>query len=163
MSTTAVHSWKPSAARVLRITGFDPRPRGAWPASAPGTTLAWPAKDPADVLDYVYDISPAVWGDEGDSITTLDVTITPAEAGDLTLASSTTNGLLAILWLSAGQDGTTYSVTLAMSTIAGRSFQRTMVLPVISLSADPPLGTELVTQTGAPITDQTGNPLFVES
>jgi hypothetical protein len=163
MSTPAAHSWKPSAARVLTITGFDPRPRGAWPAPPPGTAAAWPAKDPADVLDYVYDIAPAVWGDEGDSITTLDITITPAEAGDLTLASSTTNGLLAILWLSAGQSGTTYSVTLAISTIAGRSFQRSVLLPCISLSTEPPLGTELVTQTGAPITDQNGNPLFVES
>ena len=92
MSTPAVHSWKPSAARMLSITGFGPRPRGAFPATPPGCAAAWPAKDPADVLDYVYDITPAFWGDDGDSIAFLDVTITPAAAGDLTLASSTSNG-----------------------------------------------------------------------
>ncbi len=163
MSTPAVHSWKPSHARVLTITGFDPRPRGAWRATPPGSAAAWPAKDPADLLDYVYDITPAVWGDDGDSIAFLDITITPDAAGDLSCTASTSNGLFAILWLSGGQSGTTYSVTLAITTLAGRSFQRTVLLPCISLSSEPPLGTELVTETGAPITDQTGNPLFVES
>ena len=54
-------------------------------------------------------------------------------------------------------------MTLAISTLAGRSFQRTVMLPCLSLSTEPPLGTELVTETGAPITDQTGNPIFIES
>jgi hypothetical protein len=162
-TTPAVHSWKPSAARTLTISGFTPRARGAGPAIPPGTTAAWPAKDPADVLDYVYDIAPAIWGDEGDSIAFLTVTISPAATGDLTLASSTTNGHQAILWLSAGQSGTTYAVTLAIGTLAGRSFQRTVMLPCLSLSTEPPLGTELVTNTGAPIVDQSGNPIFIES
>jgi hypothetical protein len=162
-ATPAVHSWKPSAARTLTISGFTPQPRGAYPATPPGTVAAWPTKDPADVLDYVYDIRPAIWGDEGDSIAFLNVTISPAAAGDLTLASSTSNGHQAILWLSAGQSGTTYAVTLAIGTLAGRSFQRTVMLPCISLSTDPPLGTELVTETGAPLVDQFGNPLFIES
>ena len=147
----------------MTICGFTPRARGASPALPPGTAAAWPAKDPADVLDYVYDISPAIWGDEGDSIAFLNVTIIPAAAGDLTLASSTSNGHQAILWLSAGQSGTTYAVTLAIGTLAGRSFQRTVMLPCLSLSTEPPLGTELVTQTGAPIVDQYGNPIFIES
>lgn len=77
--------------------------------------------------------------------------------------SSATNGQRAILWLGAGQSGTTYAVTLAIGTSAGRSFQRTVLLPCLSLSAEPPLGTELVTETGAPILDQTGHPIFIES
>jgi hypothetical protein len=162
-ATPAVHSWKPSAARTLTISGFTPRARGAYPPTPPGTAAAWPAKDPADVLDYVYDIAPAIWGDEGDSIAFLTIGITPAEAGDLTLASSTSNGHQAILWLSAGQSGTTYAVTLAIETLAGRSFQRTVMLPCLSLSTEPPLGTELVTETGAAIFDQSGNPIFIES
>jgi hypothetical protein len=162
-TTPAVQSWKPSAARTLTISGFMPRPRGACPATPPGSTAAWPTKDPADMLDYVYDISPAIWGDEGDSIAFLNITISPAAAGDLTLASSTSNGHQAILWLSAGQSGTTYAVTLAIGTLAGRSFQRTVMLPCLSLSTEPPVGTELLTNTGAPILDQSGNPIFVES
>ena len=126
---------------------------------SPGSTAAWPTKDPADVLDYVYDISPAIWGDEGDSIAFLNITISPAATGDLTLATSTSNGHQAILWLSAG----TYAVTLSIGTLAGRSFQRTVMLPCLSLSTEPPIGTELLTNTGAAIVDQSGNPLFIES
>ena len=162
-ATPAIHTWKPSAARTLIISGFMPQARGAYPAPPPGATAAWPVKDPADVLDYVYDISPAIWGDDGDSIAFLNITISPAAAGDLTLTSTTSNGHQAILWLSAGQSGTTYSVTLAIGTLAGRSFQRTVMLPCLSLSTEPPLGMELVTNTGAPIVDQSGNPIFIES
>ena len=162
-ATPAVHSWKPSAARTLTISGFTPQARGAPPATPAGSVAAWPTKDPADVLDYVYDIAPAIWGDDGDSIAFLNISIMPAAAGDLTLASSTTNGHKAILWLSAGQSGTTYAVTLAIGTLAGRSFQRTVMLPCLSLSTEPPIGTELVTDTGAAIVDQSGNPLFIES
>ena len=163
MSTPAIHSWKPTAARTLTISGFTPFARGACPPTPPGSAAAWPAKDPADVLDYVYDITPAIWGDEGDSIAFLNVTITPGLTGDLTLASSSSNGPLAILWFSAGQSGTTYAVTLAIGTLAGRSFQRTLMLPCLSLSTEPPLGTELVTDSGAPLLDQNGNPIFIES
>ena len=162
-ATPAVHSWKPSAARTLTISGFTPRARGAYPPAPPGSAAAWPAKDPADVLDYVYDISPAIWGDEGDSIAFLTVTIGPSVAGGLTLASSTSNGHQAILWLSGGESGTTYAVTLAIGTLAGRSFQRTVMLPCLSLSTEPPVGTGLVTETGASLVDQSGNPLFIES
>lgn len=160
MATQANHSWKPSAARLLSITGFGPRPRGAWPAHRAN---AWPAKDPADVLDYAYDISPAIWGDDGDSIAFLDVTIVPAAAGDLTLNSSSADGRCAVLWFGAGQSGTTYAVTLAIETVAGRVFQRTVYLPCLALSSEPPLGMELMTETGAPILDNSGNPIFIES
>lgn len=163
MSSTVTHSWKPSAARTLTITGFTRFARGTWPQTPAGCAAAWPAKDPADVLDYVYDISPAIWGDEGDSITLLNVTVAPALAGDMTLTSSSTNGPLAILWFGAGQSGTTYAVTLAIGTLAGRSFQRTVMLPCLALSAEPPLGTELLTDSGAPLLDQNGNPIFIEN
>lgn len=163
MATQANHSWKPSVSRVLTITGFERRPRDASPLPAAGTVTAWPPKDPADVLDYAYDISPALRGDEGDSIATLDVTITPGLTGDLALAASSVDGRIAILWLEAGQSGTTYAVTLAITTIAGRGFQRTVYLPCLDLSGLPPLGSELVTETGAPILDQSGNPIFIEA
>ncbi|MCB8880423.1 hypothetical protein ACELLULO517_09280 [Acidisoma cellulosilytica] len=160
MATQANYSWKPSAARLLTIAGFEPRPRGTIPT---GRANAWPPKDPADVLDYSYDISPALWGDEGDTIAFLDVTITPGAAGDVTLNSSSADGRCAILWLGGGQSGTTYAVTLAIETLAGRGFQRTVYLPCLSLSTEPPLGLELTTETGAPILDASGNPIFIES
>jgi len=165
MSTPATHSWAPSAARVLTITGFTPRPRGAGfttLASALGTAPAWPTKDPADVLDYIYDIGPAIWGDDGDSIAFLDVTIMPDAAGDLVLSSSSTNGQIAILWLGGGQSGTIYTITLTLGTLAGRSFQRSVSLPVLSLSSEPAAGADLVTDAGTPITDQAGNPITIE-
>lgn len=163
MATLANHSWKPSASRLLAITGFERRPRGASPLPAAGTVTAWPPKDPADLLDYGYDISPALLGDEGDGIATLDVTITPGLAGDLTLTASSVDGQMAILWFGAGASGTTYAVTLGITTIAGRAFQRTVYLPCLDLSVLPPLGSELVTETGAPILDHGGNPIFIES
>ena len=163
MATLANHSWKPSAARLLTITGFEPRPRGSNPLPPAGTVVAWPPKDPADVLDYTFDISPALWGDEGDSISYLDVTIMPELTGDLTLNASSVDGQRVILWLGAGQSGTTYGVTIAITTVAGRSFQRTLYLPCSSLSATPPLGTELVTESGSAILDAAGQPIFIES
>jgi hypothetical protein len=145
MSSSVTHSWTPSAARILAITGFWPRPRGAplgamaLPAGATPALPAWPPKDPADVLDYVYDIAPALFGDEGDSIFQR-----------------------AILWLGAGQSGTTYSVTLAIATVGGRSFQRTVLLPVISLSSEAAPGSVLLTDDGLPILDDNGDPIVVE-
>ncbi len=62
MITPATHIWKPSTARTVVLDTFIPVPRGsAAIASAP---LNWPAKDPADVLDYQFDISPALVGNE---------------------------------------------------------------------------------------------------
>ena len=79
MATSAVHVYRPSAARVLVLDGFVPGVRGATPmAQAP---LAWPAKDPADVLDYQFDIAPALSGHDGDAVATLDVAISPASPG----------------------------------------------------------------------------------
>jgi hypothetical protein len=168
MSSSVTHSWTPSAARILAITGFWPRPRGAplgaavLAAGATPALPAWPPKDPADVLDYVYDIAPALFGDEGDSITQLDVTIVPSGTGALTLSASSANGQRAILWLGAGQSGTTYSVTLAIATVGGRSFQRTVLLPVISLSSEAAPGTVLLTDDGLPVLDDDGDPIIVE-
>ena len=162
-ATPAVHSWKPSAARTLTISGFMPRPRGACPPTPPGSSPPGRPKTRPTCSTMSTTYRPAIWGDEGDSIAFLNITISPAAAGDLTVASTTSNGHQAILWLSAGQSGTTYAVTLTIGTLAGRSFQRTVMLPCLSLSTEPPLGTELVTDTGAPIVDQSGNPIFIES
>jgi hypothetical protein len=141
MATQASHVWKPSSARTVTLDSFIPVPRGAI-ASAP-SPLNWPTKDPADILDYQFDISPAFVGNDGDSIATLDATISPA-----------------VFWLSQGQAGTIYTVTVVIATTNGRTIQRSILLPVLSLSTPAAPGTALETDSGLVITDQNGNPIL---
>jgi hypothetical protein len=157
MSTQASHIWRPSNARYVQIDGFVPTPRG--PQIPPATPLAWPAKDPGDTLDYVFDISPALTANPGDTIATLDVQISPANPGDLTLASSTADGAWAVLWLTAGQPQTTYTVTVTISTTGGRSLARSISLPVVSLASVPAPASALTTPAGQALTDPTGTPI----
>lgn len=157
MATQAAYSWIPSTARVVIVDGFGAVPRGTLQTVPP--PLAWPAKDPVDTLDYVFDICEALAGNDGDAIATLDVTISPSNPGDLALQSSSADGDRAILWLSGGIAGVTYGVTVTVGTNSGRFLNRTVSLPVLSL-ATPPLGsTDIITNTGAPITTQTDQPI----
>lgn len=162
MATLATHLYKPSASRVLVLDGFVPTVRGARAmALAP---LAWPAKDPADVLDYQFDIAPALSGNDGDAVATLDVAINPANPGDLSLASAAADGARAVLWLAGGRAGTTYSVTLTIGTQAGRTLSRTVLLPVLGLGSGA-VGVSgsgsLQTETGDELVDEFGNPLLL--
>src|SRR5271157_4026906 len=100
MPTPASHVWRPSSARSLLLDAFVPVPRGT-PASAPAP-LSWPVKDPAEILDYQFDITPALVGNPGDGISTLDIAISPANPGDLTLNGVTADGAVAVMWFSAG-------------------------------------------------------------
>ncbi len=173
MPTPAVHLWQPSSARVLSLTGSVPSASssivsmisalaaGATTATAAaGAPLSWPPKDPNDVLDYTLDVSDALVGDIGDSIATLDVSIAPNAAGDLTLNSSSASGTVAVLWFSGGNIGTTYVVTVSINTASGRTIARAIQLPVISLiDISSNTNGALTTQLGSVITDQNGNPL----
>ena len=158
MPTPAVHVWKPSNARTVVLDTFIPVPRGSAAVSPP--PLNWPAKDPTDVLDYQFDISPAVVGNDGDTIATLDVTIEPNNPGDLALKSATADGNVAVLWLSGGQAGTVYLLTLVITTVNGRTIQRSILLPVLSLSVPAIPSNALVTDSGVVLTDQNGNPVL---
>jgi hypothetical protein len=159
MATTANHVWKPSVARIVEVDGFVPGPRGV-PAVALAVP-AWPAKDPADVLDYQFDISAALTGNPGDGVATLDVSIAPSNPGDLSLASAVADGARAVLWLQGGQAGTTYSVTLTIGTQAGRTLSRTVLLPVLALATPAPTAETLTTDGGATLTDGSGNALLL--
>jgi hypothetical protein len=159
MPTTASHVWRPSSARTLALDSFVPVPRGTI-ASAPAP-LSWPIKDPADVLDYVFDISAATLGNQGDGISTLDVSISPTGSGALQLRQSTADGNLAVLWLAGGNPGVTYTVTLDIGTTNGRIIARDVLLPVLALSTPLPASPSLTTNAGEPITDQANNPLTV--
>ncbi len=158
MPTPATHVWKPSNARTVVLDAFIPVPRGSAAAAPP--PLNWPTKDPIDVLDYQFDITPAVVGNDGDVIATLDVSIEPNNPGDLSLQSATTDGTVAILWLAGGQAGTVYTVTLVIATTNGRTIQRSILLPVVYLSVPPVPPNALVTNAGVVLTDQNGNPVL---
>lgn len=161
MSTPAAHIWVPSCARVVKLNGFVPVPRGT-PVAAPSLE-AWPAKDPSDVLDYRFDIATALVGNPGDGISALDVTISPNNPGDLVLNSCWADGTAAVLWLAGGQSGTTYTVTLIISTTIGRTLSRSVLLPVLALSSPRMPASVLTTNAGAAITDQNGNPILTAS
>lgn len=148
--------WRPSAARVLVLDSFVPAPRGA---AAP-KPLSWPAKDPQDVLDYQFDIAPALQGNDGDAVASLDVSIKPADPGDLSLASAAADGARCVLWLAGGHAGTTYSVTLRVGTQAGRTLSRSVLLPVVSLSEPAVAADALMADQGGALTDENGRPLF---
>lgn len=158
MPTPANHVWKPSVARLVVIDSFIPVARGTV-AMAP-SPLNWPAKDPGDVLDYILDIAPAITGNDGDSVATLDVAISPSAPGDVTIQSSTTDGTRIILWLAGGQAGTVYTITFSITTTNGRSLQRSILLPVLLLSVPVISSNALLTADGAPLTDQNGNPVL---
>ena len=159
MPTIATHVWRPSSARRLLLDAFIPVGRGTTAVAPP--MLAWPAKDPGDILDYQLDISPALVGNDGDNISTLDVQITPSLPGDLILMSAAADGTSAVLWFAAGQPNTTYSISVNVSTVNGRSINRSVFLPVLALSvASNPIAA-LQTEVGNPITDQNGNPVLI--
>lgn len=157
MATTSTHVWRPSISRILLVDGFIPGPRGL-PARNPGP-LRWPAKDPVDILDYQFDIAPALSGNDGDAISTLDVMISPADAGDLSLVSAAADGARAVLWLQGGRSGTTYTVTLTVETQAGRTLSRSVLLPVIALATPANGDAPITTESGAPLVDSDGVPL----
>ncbi len=158
MATQASHVWKPSNARTVTLDSFIPVPRGSV-ATAPAP-LNWPTKDPADILDYQFDISPAFVGNDGDSIQTLDAEISPSNPGDLTLNGATADGPTAVFWFAEGQAGTVYTITVLIGTTNGRTIQRSILLPVLSLSTLTVPVTALETGTGLVITDQNGNPIL---
>ena len=154
--------WKPSSARIIVRVDFLPVPRGAAVTAPPA--LSWPAKDPGDVLDYQFDLSPALIGNEGDAIAALVVAITPDGPGDLALDSSAADGASAVLWLSGGRAGTIYSLAIIVSTTNGRTISRIVRLPVLALSAALPQGNgALEIENGDGLTDETGAPLTLLS
>ena len=158
MPTPAIHVSKPSSARTVQLDSFIPVPRGAT-AVAPAP-LNWPTKDPGDVLDYGFDLSAALVGNPGDAIETLDVTISPNNPGDLVLNSAAADGSMVVLWLSSGQPGGVYVVTVTVGTSSGRRLNRSILLPVLYLSTPPVPPTAIQTSAGLVITDQNGNPVL---
>jgi hypothetical protein len=157
MATLVSHIWKPSKSRTITIDSFVPVPRGTT-AGAPAM-LSWPSKDPEDILDYQLDIEPALVGNEGDTIQSVDVEVDPSQPGDLTLNSVAADGYTIVIWLSSGQVGVTYNVTVKTTLASGRTLQRTVLLPVLALSSPSVPENAIETTTMDPITDENGNPI----
>ena len=158
MPTATTHVWRPSSARTIVLDNFLPVPRGA-SALAP-TPLSWPVKDPADVLDYQLDITPALAGNDGDVIASIEAAVSPSVPGGLVISKVAADGAIAVLWLESGMHGTTYAVTLSIATINGRCIQRTILLPVLALSTPPVPDSAIQTENGTPVTDQMGSPVI---
>ncbi len=161
MPTTAAHVWRPSGARRVVLDGFVSLPRGT--ITTTPAPLTWPAKDPSDVLDFEFDVSAALVGNQGDGISTIDVLISPNATGDLTLTSTVADGHIAVFWFTAGQVGTIYAVQITIGTSSGRTISRAVLLPVQSLATASTPVSVLTTQTGATISDQAGNPILIGS
>lgn len=73
-------------------------------------------KNPIDQMDYDIDFSR--WLEDGDTITSVDVAVTPP--GELTIPSSQISGPTVKVWTAGGLDGTTYEVSTAIGTSGGR-------------------------------------------
>jgi hypothetical protein len=107
------------------------------------------------------DIGPAIVGNDGDSIATLDVSVAPSNPGDLVLESTTTDGTRVVLWLSGGQAGTVYALTFNITTTSGRTIQRSVLLPVLLLAITKVAPDALLSSIGVMVTDQNGNPILL--
>ena len=158
MTSIVSHIWKPVKSRTITIDGFIPVPRGT--SVGPPVPASWPAKDPADILDYQLNIGPAFSGNDGDYITGVDVDISPGQPGDLSLDNVSADGPNVILWLSAGFPGVNYTITIKASLSSGRIIQRSILLPVVLLSSVAIPVNALLTTTRDPLTDESGVPIY---
>lgn len=158
-TTPVTHVWRPSSARRLVLDDFAPVARGA-SVTAP-LPLTWPGKDPGDVLDYEFDISAAMLGNEGDQIASVAVTATPSGAGELVVQSVTADGAVLVFWLAGGVAGTTYLLQVTIETEAGRTVSRALALPVVALANPAAPVSALTTNSGAVVSDQNGNPILL--
>lgn len=93
-------------------------------------TLAWPFKDPEEVLDYTVDWRPRLGAD---TIVSTVFTIVSGEASTtLHMDSWSITGLdqMTTLWLSGGTLGVTYRILNHITTAAGRQMEQTVKLKV---------------------------------
>lgn len=93
--------------------------------------LAWPPKDPDEVLDYQIDWTERL---NGDTISTSAWTISAADEASPTLTEDS-NDIVSgntVIWLSSGTIGIRYSLTNRITTAAGRTMDQTVYLRVKS-------------------------------
>ena len=88
--------------------------------------LAWPYKDPEEVLDYQVD-----WSDRlgADDIVASTWTI-PVGGAALTINSNSFTVTHTLIWLAAGTLGITYQLTNHITTLGGRQMEQTIKLKI---------------------------------
>lgn len=92
--------------------------------------IAWPAKDPADVADFIW--TPDL--DTGDTIATFVVTIS---SGTITKqGSETKTDTAGTVWLQGGADQELAILSLLITTAGGRTFREGAVLPVFDRATE---------------------------
>ncbi len=88
--------------------------------------ISWPSKDSDEVLDYSLNWSSAL---AGDTIVTSTWAISDSS---LVENHSTNSSTSATIWLEDGTTNTTYTVTNTIVTAAGRTFQQSVSIRILS-------------------------------
>ena len=93
-------------------------------------TLAWPDKDPQEILDYKidWDLMLAV----GETIVT-STWSSPTNGPTLSNAQILTGNRSTLIWAAGGTEGATYNIENTITTSAGRTIQRSVALRVATL------------------------------
>jgi hypothetical protein len=81
-------------------------------------------KDPSAVLDYVLNWAPWL---NGDVIASIVWTV----GAGLTNVGQTLSGTQAVIWLSGGVAGSSYTVSALITTVGGRTDERTIQINVV--------------------------------
>ena len=84
----------------------------------------FPPKDPAAILDYLFDWSD--WLSAGDQIDTVVFTVSDG----VTKQSQNQTATQAVVWVNGGVDDETYEIECKITTTGGRTEVRTRRLPV---------------------------------
>ena len=87
--------------------------------------MAFPPKDPDDVLDYDWDFAP--WLPAGDTISAHTIIVA---SGDVAVNSASHTATTVTAWLSGGTVDTDAEVTARATTAQGRTVDRTSTVPI---------------------------------
>ena len=106
-------------------------------------TLQNPLKDPSAVLDYAFDWKPLTHGEPGatsDWLATGETIAVDSETGEKLITITADTGIAVdswtesdgkiIVWLSGGTAGIDYKVACLITTTAGRTDERSVVIQV---------------------------------
>lgn len=88
--------------------------------------LAWPFKDPEEVLDYQCDWTARL---DGDTITVSDWTLFGDDAL-LNIDSDSFGSAITTIWLSGGTLGEEYLLTNHITTVGARQMEQTMKIKI---------------------------------
>lgn len=86
--------------------------------------MAWPAKDPSEILDYSWTVPL----DIGDTIAAHSAVVV---SGTVVIASSTVTGAIVTAFITGGVAGETAILRFDATTTGGRKHEDTLLLPII--------------------------------